>query len=349
MDKLAAALLTACDHSPDGIVITDEETNVLKVNPAYERLTGYRAAEIVGRKVNIVQSGRTPAETYEAMWRHLKTHGRWSGELIDRRPSGEDWHVHLSITHVDLAEGGRFYVGILRDVTDLRRAQQELEQSLAGLRAHQEVTIWTLARVAEHYDPLVEQHLEAVQQLSVRIARAMATFSPDAGIGDDFLADLRGAVLLHDIGKLYIPDRILFKPGRLTPAEFELMKAHTTAGFQLLDEAAEALRQRLGGGVTFLDMARDIARSHHERWDGRGYPDRLAGEAIPLAARITAVADVYDALISKRVYKEPWPAAEVVPWIAAESGRAFDPEAVRAFLHLEEARDSGASRPVGSP
>lgn len=344
MDKLAAALLAACEHSLDGIVITDEQTNVLKVNSAYERLTGYAAGEIIGRKVNIVRSGRTPPETYGEMWRSVHGEGCWRGELIDRRPNGQEWRVQLSITAVELPDQGRFYVGILRDVTDLRSAQDELRRSLTELRVHQEVTVKMLARVAEHQDPLVEHHLETVQNLSVRIALAMRHAYSEIGIDDKFVADLRGAVLLHDIGKLYVPERILYKPGRLTQAEFELMKAHTTAGFQLLDEAAETLRQRLGGGATFLDMARDIARSHHERWDGKGYPDRLAGEAIPLAARITAVADVYDALVSKRVYKDPWREEEAARWVEGESGRAFDPKVVSAFSQLEKLPHRGSPR-----
>ncbi|MBU0514068.1 MAG: HD domain-containing protein, partial [Proteobacteria bacterium] len=134
-----------------------------------------------------------------------------------------------------------------------------------------------------------------------------------------------------DIGKVGVPDAILLKPGRLTDAEWEEMKRHTWYGHEALQVALDGM-----GPNSFLALAQEIAHTHHERWDGRGYPQGLAGEAIPPSGRLMALADVYDALISRRVYKEPWPHPDSRREIAAGSGTQFDPRVVEAFLAREE-------------
>jgi putative two-component system response regulator len=135
---------------------------------------------------------------------------------------------------------------------------------------------------------------------------------------------LEVAALLHDIGKIGVPDAILLKPGRLNSAEILVMRAHTTVGAELLAKSNMAQMQ----------MAEEIARFHHEWWDGSGYPTNLSGSAIPLAARITALADVYDALTHKRPYKEAWPVEDALAEIASLSGRQFDPDLCALFLEL---------------
>jgi putative two-component system response regulator len=135
---------------------------------------------------------------------------------------------------------------------------------------------------------------------------------------------------LHDIGKAGIPDRILLKRGRLTPEEFEIMKTHTTLGRDAIAQAEQAL----GLEVAFLTMAKEIAYSHQEKWDGSGYPQGLAGDKIPIPARLMAVADVYDALVSRRAYKEPLRHADAVQVIEIASGQHFDPDVVAAFQQI---------------
>ena len=145
---------------------------------------------------------------------------------------------------------------------------------------------------------------------------------------------------LHDIGKVGTPDHILHKPGRLTAEEFEVMKEHSAHGRAAI-EAAEAV---MDNTTSFLTDAKDIAFGHHERWDGTGYPSGAAGEAIPLSARIMAVADVYDAIISKRVYKPAMSHQEAVAEIAAGRGTHFDPAVVDAFLSIAESFRAIAAR-----
>ena len=146
---------------------------------------------------------------------------------------------------------------------------------------------------------------------------------------------LRGAAPLHDVGKIGIPDRVLLKPGRLTPEEFDVMRTHTTIGAQILGRGQSEL----------MRMAEEIALNHHERWDGTGYPRGLQGEAIPLVARLVAVANVFDALTHDRPYRRAWPLEEVRAEIARQSGRHFDPRIAQAFLGLASA---GISSPGNS-
>jgi len=148
----------------------------------------------------------------------------------------------------------------------------------------------------------------------------------------EFIDRLFKAAPLHDIGKVGIPDRILLKPGRLDAGEFEIMKTHTTLGRDAIENAL----RRAGVRVPLLETAKEIAFSHQEKWDGSGYPEGLAGETIPLPARLMAVADVYDALISRRVYKQAMPHAQAVKIIAEGRGTHFDPDIADAFAALQD-------------
>lgn len=149
---------------------------------------------------------------------------------------------------------------------------------------------------------------------------------------DEMVELLYKSAPLHDIGKIGIPDHILLKPGKLTPEEFEVMKTHTTLG----RDAITAAEKNLDAPVSFLRYAREIAYGHQEKWDGSGYPEGLSADDIPLSARLMAVADVYDALISKRVYKPAFSHADAVELIGKGSARHFDPDIVEAFLEIAE-------------
>lgn len=203
-----------------------------------------------------------------------------------------------------------------------------------------ELLIFSLAKLAESRDPETGRHLERVQNYARLLARELARTPKHAGVIDDeFVHLVYQTSPLHDIGKVGIPDSILLKPGRYSDDEFELMKAHTTIGAETLDAA---LAQN--PNARFLQVAREIAAAHHERYDGRGYPLGLSADEIPLSARIVAVADVYDALTSKRVYKDAFAHHVARNIILKDSGTHFDPDVVDAFLAVEaefmEIRDS---------
>jgi putative two-component system response regulator len=194
-----------------------------------------------------------------------------------------------------------------------------------------DVTIFALAKLAESRDHETGAHLDRVRSYCRVLAQHLAG-------QERFRSRVDGETIrlmyltspLHDIGKVGIPDTVLLKPGKLDAPEFEIMKTHTTLGAGTLDAA-----QKRFPGVRFLQMAREIAGSHHERYDGTGYPRGLRGESIPLPARIVALADVYDALTSRRVYKLAYSHDTARGMILAESGRHFDPDVVAAFVATE--------------
>jgi putative two-component system response regulator len=195
-------------------------------------------------------------------------------------------------------------------------------------------TIFALAELAERRDQETGQHLERVSRYCELIARAMRAAGCEPGVLDErFVEDIYRCAPMHDIGKVGIPDSILLKNDRLNGEEWRIMKTHTEIG-------AATLRAVIAthGSQSFLRMSMEIAWCHHEKWDGTGYPRGLSGREIPLAARILALADVYDALTSARPYKDPWPHARALDWIRERGGSHFDPDAVAAFLeHAEEA------------
>lgn len=194
-----------------------------------------------------------------------------------------------------------------------------------------DVALFAMAKLAESRDADTGLHVERVREYAQLLARQMSTQAKFEGTVDEaFVRLIYETSPLHDIGKVGIPDKVLLKPGRLTPEEFAVMKKHTLIGKETLDAALERYPE-----AEYLRFARDIVASHHERFDGGGYPFGLAGEEIPLCARIVALADVYDALRSKRVYKDAFSHQTAREIILDESGCHFDPDVVDAFLAVE--------------
>ncbi len=195
-----------------------------------------------------------------------------------------------------------------------------------------DLAIFAMAKLAESRDPETGSHLERVRGYSRTLARDLADRGAFGGVLDEsFVRLIWLASPLHDMGKVAIPDCVLLKPGRLDDREFEIMKTHSAEGASTLDSALEHYPE-----ARFLRMARDVARSHHERFDGMGYPDGLAGDDIPLSARIFCVADVYDALVSRRVYKEAFTHDVARSIILEGASTQFDPKVVEAFSRREK-------------
>ncbi|EJL6393575.1 response regulator [Vibrio navarrensis] len=198
------------------------------------------------------------------------------------------------------------------------RARVKTHLSLVNIDALREVQIdliQRLGRAAEYKDNETGMHVQRMSHYSKILAMA-------AGIDEERADELRMAATMHDIGKIAIPDNILLKPGKLDEREFSHMKKHAEIGSSILAEPRSAL----------VALARSIAITHHEKWDGSGYPNGLAGEAIPLEGRIAAITDVFDALTSERPYKKAWPIEEAIEFVQAQSGKHFDPQLVRLFI-----------------
>jgi putative two-component system response regulator len=219
----------------------------------------------------------------------------------------------------------------LRDQNDF--LEQEVARRTEEVRAIQDVTILTITSLAETRDNETGNHILRTQHYVKLIAEKLRHHPRFAGSLSDYEIELLfKSAPLHDIGKVGIPDRILLKPDRLTPAEFEIMKTHTTLGRAAIEHA----ERQLGMSVPFLRYAKEIAYSHQEKWDGSGYPEGLAGDAIPLSARLMAVADVYDALVSRRVYKPAMPHDEAIAIMRQGRGSHFDPDMLDAFLAIQD-------------
>jgi len=224
----------------------------------------------------------------------------------------------------------------VRNHIELKRYRDSLEQLVyertRELACTQEATIESMGVLAECRDPETGGHIRRTSGYVRVLAEMLAGHPAYATVLDPGTVELLcKSAPLHDIGKVGIPDAILLKPDRLTPEEFEVMKRHPMLGKQ----AIAAVEKKLGTN-SFLRFAREIAASHHEKWDGSGYPLGLKGAEIPLCGRLMAVADVYDALISRRVYKEPMTHSAAVELIRAEAGHAFDPDVVAVFLDQQE-------------
>jgi putative two-component system response regulator len=227
----------------------------------------------------------------------------------------------------------------LRDKAEF--LEHEVARRTREVVAIQDVTILALTSLAETRDSDTGNHIRRTQHYVRALALHLHEHPRFARhLGDAAIAALYKSAPLHDIGKVGIPDHILRKPGRLTPEEFGIMKTHTTLGRAAIEHAERAL----GLTVDFLTTAKEIALSHHERWDGGGYPEGRAGEAIPVSARLMSVADVYDALISRRIYKEAMPHASATAIITEGRGSQFDPDVVDAFLALQDEFQAIAAR-----
>ena len=211
--------------------------------------------------------------------------------------------------------------------------EREVAMRTLEVQAIQDVTIMAMTSLAETRDNETGNHIRRTQ-LYVKTLAERLRHHPrfEHLLNDRMIELLYKSAPLHDIGKIGIPDSILLKPGKLTVEEFEIMKTHTTLGRSAIEDA----ERRLGMRVAFLSVSKEIAYSHQEKWDGSGYPQGLAGDQIPVSARLMAVADVYDALINKRVYKAAFSHDQACSTIVKGKGTHFDPDMVDAFVDIAE-------------
>ncbi|MEA2132392.1 MAG: hypothetical protein QOC68_301 [Solirubrobacteraceae bacterium] len=303
----------AFDEAPIGSVITSQVGQIERVNQAFCKMIGYAAGELIGTNfVALTHPDDRPesqrvvgivAHNGDATHRFEKRYVHADGRIVDAR-------VAATAIRDDEGEVAQIFAQI-EDVTDARRTSRELQQAQVEMLAR-------LAAVAEFRDDDTGRHTRRVGDLSVAIGERL-------GLPTAQLDLLRLAAPLHDVGKIAIPDAVLGKPGKLTTAEFDQMKTHTSVGAQML----------AGSGFALLELSEQIALTHHEKWDGSGYPAGLAGDAIPIAGRIVAVADVFDALTHERPYKPAWSTADALAEMADQAGRHFDPTVLEAFLSLE--------------
>jgi len=261
---------------------------------------------------------------------------RDSDHVLKGLQSGSVDYIYKPFNTSELLARMEVHLKIKRLQKELRFMNDFLEdmvkEKIRELKDAYEAVIFAMAKLAEYRDDDTGKHLERVRAFSRALAEELARQPGyEREVNKDFIRTIYHASPLHDVGKVAIPDKILLKPGKLTPEEFEVVKTHTIRGAQTLEEVAKK-----HAGNEFIEMGIEIARHHHERWDGTGYPDGLEGENIPLSARIVAIADVYDALRSRRPYKEPFTHEKAVEIIMSEKGTHFDPVLVEVFWKLRD-------------
>jgi len=250
---------------------------------------------------------------------------------------GKDYDEGLNleaIRSLDIRTGDEIenlYRAISKTSADMVQYVQDVEEKTATITRMQDSLIQVLADMVESRDKYTGHHIKNTAAYARIIMEQMRREGIHTGeLTDEYIEDVVHSAPLHDVGKIEVSDALLNKPGRLTDEEYAQMKNHTVAGKKIIARSAEAV-----ANAGYLDMAQDLAAHHHERWDGKGYPDGLSGETIPLSARVMAVADVFDALVSKRSYKEGFPIEKAMAIITEGIGTQFDPQVARAFLHAE--------------
>lgn len=327
----ANRFMEALDGMDQGLLWLDENLNVLGHNQPYRRLLDIETEDaFVGKPYRDLLQFILERDNF--------LEGNLEDHLTDRisslregrrlniervRPNG----LALSIVAMPLPSGG--YINTYLDITRERQARE-------SLRRNARATVVAMANIAEHRDTDTGVHVLRVARLVGQTARKLHKLGRfPAVVTEEFVEQSATASILHDVGKIATPDRILLKAGPLTPEEREIIKEHAVVGAQLLEQARLAM-----GDSPYLIMGAEIAVSHHEWFDGRGYPAGLAGDEIPLAGRICAVVDVFDALTSRRPYKAPWETAKAVAMIKEQSGTQFDPAVVEAFLEVIDEREA---------
>lgn len=320
------------DSFDHGLLWLDEHLIVMGHNATYRRLLDIDGGSnsFVGKHFSeLLQALHYRGEFIESdsdafLANHLDAILDGESLRVERiRPNGQA----LSVSAIPLPAGG--YVYIHRDLSPERQLRESLRRST-------KTSVIAMANMAEHRDLDTGIHVQRVARLFSQTARKLMACEKYAdSINETFIEQAATASILHDVGKIATPDQILLKAGPLTPAEREVMQQHTTVGAQLLKQA-----KRTMGDNPFLDMGAVIAATHHERFDGQGYPHGLAGTDIPLIGRICAVVDVFDALISRRPYKTAWSTEQAMALIQKESGNQFDPDVVAAFIDVINERET---------
>ncbi|MGO8878072.1 MAG: response regulator [Desulfomonilaceae bacterium] len=314
------------------IVVTNLQRQILFWNSGAENIFGYSKEEILGQSVAKLYPANLDPNEVQNTLREALTNEFGAAQKVIKHVSKDQEEVVLSLAISPMLDRkGKMtgVVGLGQDVTEQFRLHEELVASYTRIRKIQGASVFALAQLAEARDGETGAHLKRIRQYCAVLCESIRK-RPIYGplMTSEFIEDLVQCSVLHDIGKIVIPDSILFKPGKYKNDEFEIMQEHALLGGKALSEAAK----ETGESQSYLSVGADVAYYHHERWDGSGYPFKLRELEIPLSARVVSLCDVYDALRSKRRYKDDFSHEKSVKLIVEERGKQFDPEIVDAFL-----------------
>ena len=315
---------------------TDLEGVITHTSQAFCNISGYEASELIGKPHSIVRHPDMPSETFRELWEALRTKNHWSGEIKNRRKDGSYYWV-ISTIEPDYDRSGKHigYHAVRQNITaqkELEELSKELEnwngylenemtQRIRDIiflnkdiKETQKEVVFTMGTIAENRSKETGNHVRRVAEYSKLLALHY-------GLDEEESELLRLASPMHDIGKIAIPDAILCKPSGFTQEERDIMNTHPQLGYDMLKHSER----------TLLKMAAIVSYEHHEKWDGTGYPNAKKGEEIHIYGRITALADVFDALGSDRVYKKAWKIEDILSLFKEQSAKHFDPRLVEIF------------------
>lgn len=292
---------------------TDLSGRITYTNDKFCEISGYTRDELIGKAHKIVRHPDVPKEVYKEMWETIQNKRPWQGVIKNINKSGGDYVVDSTVSPIVDSNGNiTEYISIRKDVSEIFNLKHEVEET-------QKELLITLGYVGESRSKETANHVRRVAEYAKILAESV-------GLSPEEIEQIWLVAPMHDIGKIGIPDAILNKPGKLDADEFEIMKRHAEIGGSFFKNSSRPL----------LQAAATVAYTHHERWDGTGYPRGLAGEDIPIFGRITAIADVFDALRCKRVYKEAWGSEQIMEHFKEQRGKQFDPVLIDLlFEHIE--------------
>jgi PAS domain S-box-containing protein len=326
IESLNYELNRLLDSFDDNVIAskTDIDGKIIYASKAFERISGYSRAELLNKTHKIVRHEDTNTETYKDLWETIKDKKVWRGEIKDKSKKGENYWLYTIITpEYDVKGDFLCYTAISQDITHEKamiEAKEEIEQLNDEILETQKEVVFRMGAIAEARSKETGMHVKRVAEYSKLLALYTGIEKKEAEI-------LKQASPMHDIGKVAIPDSILNKPGKFTDEEFEVMKSHAQIGYEMLKTSNKAI----------LKVAAIVAHEHQEKYDGSGYPRGLKGDEIHIYGRITAIADVFDALGSDRCYKKAWNDERIFKMFKEESGKHFDPKLINIFFeHLDE-------------
>ena len=298
---------------------SDEKGNIIYLSEAYCKISGYTKEEVLGKNHNILRHEDTPVWVYKELWDTISNGEIWCGEIRNRKKDGTPyWLDMIILPEYDVKGEFLYYTAISKDITaqkDIQQANIEIEHLNVEIEDTQREILFRLGAVAEARSKETGMHVKRVAEYTKVLALEYGLPAEEAEI-------LKMASPMHDIGKIAIPDYILNKPGKLTPEEFEIMKTHSQLGYEMLKTSEKPI----------LKAAAIIAHQHQEKFDGSGYPQNLAGKNIHIYGRLTALADVFDALGSDRVYKKAWDDDKIFNFFKEQRGVHFDPDLIDIFF-----------------
>ncbi len=292
---------------------TDIHGTITYVNERFCQVSGYSRDELIGRNHNLVRHPDVKSEIYANLWQKIKSKNIWQGVLKNRAKSGKAYYMDTTIIPIlDVNDEIVEFISIRHDVTETVELNHEIE-------ATQKEVVFTMGAIGETRSKETGNHVRRVAEYSKLLALKY-------GLDEEEAELIKLASPMHDIGKVGIPDAILNKPAKLTEDEFKIMQRHAELGYEMLKNSNRPI----------LKTSSIIAYQHHEKWDGSGYPQKLKAEEIHLYGRITAIADVFDALGSDRCYKKAWELERILNLFKEESGKHFDPKLVEIlFANLD--------------